>query len=357
MTTRVIYAYWLTPSTLSLPTIPAKPFGSTLGHGIIDVGIIFKPAAISAQQKILSLKEIDVRYRSRARCQEPFFRPLLPSIRISELDRIFTARWGDILPDDDAGIDDAEIMVHHFACLKRSSHFSMRWLAARCPWMAPDAAIELVDLAQRFPMRWSAADLGKRLGLRYADRTRLRITTIRAIDVTLRQANKIRKVRKVDAARNARRAAGVVDRETYEQNSLERTKPWKAHGISRRTWFRRRGTSASRAILTVGAGVGPVPSDRSAVPVEPMKGAAENERNEMESTEVSHTRSGDHRCARGAPIARSAGNSAFAPGKTTAPKAAPPLSSAKKEQEPTLLTAFSIPACINDRTGCSRDCQ
>jgi len=35
-----------------------------------------------------------------------------------------------------------------------------------------------------------------------------------------------------------RRAAGAVDRETYESQSLSRQKPWEALGISRLTWYR-----------------------------------------------------------------------------------------------------------------------
>ena len=37
-----------------------------------------------------------------------------------------------------------------------------------------------------------------------------------------------------------RRAAGAIDRQTYEANSLSRQRPWEAEGISRRTWERRR---------------------------------------------------------------------------------------------------------------------
>jgi hypothetical protein len=37
-----------------------------------------------------------------------------------------------------------------------------------------------------------------------------------------------------------RRAAGALPRAVYEANSLSRTKPWQAMGISRRTFERRR---------------------------------------------------------------------------------------------------------------------
>jgi hypothetical protein len=37
-----------------------------------------------------------------------------------------------------------------------------------------------------------------------------------------------------------RRAAGAMLRAEYEANSLSRTRPWDAEGISRATWYRRR---------------------------------------------------------------------------------------------------------------------
>lgn len=42
--------------------------------------------------------------------------------------------------------------------------------------------------------------------------------------------------RERDTAR--RRAAGATDRQTYEDNSISRQRPWEALGISRRTWYR-----------------------------------------------------------------------------------------------------------------------
>jgi hypothetical protein len=42
--------------------------------------------------------------------------------------------------------------------------------------------------------------------------------------------------RKRDEAR--RRAAGAVERATYEANALSRQKPWEALGMSRASWYR-----------------------------------------------------------------------------------------------------------------------
>lgn len=46
--------------------------------------------------------------------------------------------------------------------------------------------------------------------------------------------------RDADRDRARRRAAGAIERELYESNSLSRLKPWEQEGISRRTWYRRR---------------------------------------------------------------------------------------------------------------------
>jgi hypothetical protein len=46
-----------------------------------------------------------------------------------------------------------------------------------------------------------------------------------------------------------RRALGAMPRPAYEANALSRAKPWEAQGISRRTWYRRRGTSPCRCMV------------------------------------------------------------------------------------------------------------
>ena len=46
-----------------------------------------------------------------------------------------------------------------------------------------------------------------------------------------------------------RAAAGGVTRLEYLEHSLTRQQPWEAEGISRRTWYRQRGTSPSRCMV------------------------------------------------------------------------------------------------------------
>src|SRR5262249_32553936 len=81
-------------------------------------------------------------------------------------------------------------------------------------------------------------------------RTAVGITTIGSIDVDRKQRNRRRRERQRMNRERRRRARGARPRAEYlEANSLTRTKPWVAKGISRRTWYRRRGTSPPTAIF------------------------------------------------------------------------------------------------------------
>ncbi len=58
-------------------------------------------------------------------------------IRMRELERIYEARYGRCLPNDDAGRDDAEIMAHHIAHRQGEVSAHIRdWLRMWAPWMS-----------------------------------------------------------------------------------------------------------------------------------------------------------------------------------------------------------------------------
>jgi hypothetical protein len=67
------------------------------------------------------------------------------------------------------------------------------------------------------------------------------IRTIGAVDETPEQqaARRREERRDYERERSRRRRAGAIPRAVYEAQSLSRTEPWKALGISRSTWFRR----------------------------------------------------------------------------------------------------------------------
>jgi hypothetical protein len=86
-----------------------------------------------------------------------------------------------MLPDDDSGRDDAYLMICHLAgCPNATPRTRQSWLAAFAPWLI---AIERDRLLRRRVLKWSADKLAWRLRLAYADRQRLGIKTIGAIDM------------------------------------------------------------------------------------------------------------------------------------------------------------------------------
>ncbi|MFC4625459.1 hypothetical protein ACFO1V_09525, partial [Daeguia caeni] len=91
---------------------------------------------------------------------------------------------------------------------------------------------------------------------RISDEEQRRLRTIISTDLA--------KERDRERAEARRRAAGAIDRATYEANSLSRRKPWEALGMSRRTWYRvgkpmppESGTSPSVLLMAKPRAVGP----------------------------------------------------------------------------------------------------
>jgi hypothetical protein len=185
-----------------------------------------------------SLRKANLKFKGRQRRPQP--RPSIATLRVSELSRLFTARYGEVLPDDDAGRDDAGLMAHHLAQLTGDQRKRiMGFIEWRCPWMPIGEANALVVDAIAKPRRWRADKLAWRLRLTHADRTTLKITTIGSVDKPRSQRWHDRQERSRLAKAERRRLAGIKARAEYEAASLNRTQPWKALGISRATWYRK----------------------------------------------------------------------------------------------------------------------
>ena len=185
--------------------------------------------------------EIARRYKAK-QAQKP--RVSITSLRINELNRLFTARYGHTLPDDDAGRDDIIVMAHHLArCPGEVGRRIRNWIELHAPWMTSDMAAEIIRFVISNPIKWRADTLAHRVRLTETERRRLGIRTIGAIDMTKDERKKARRLRQRQRDLARRRTQGVRPRAEYEANSISRCKPWLALGISRRTWYRRRGTS------------------------------------------------------------------------------------------------------------------
>jgi hypothetical protein len=120
------------------------------------------------------------------------------------------------------------------------------------PWMQGREAAEILAHCCCTPM-WrrmpTARLLGKRLRLTNGEREWLKLWTIAPFNMSLQQARKQRRAKARARKRRLRELRGSKSRAEYEAASLSRTKPWLPLGISRRTWYRRRGTSPSQVRL------------------------------------------------------------------------------------------------------------
>jgi len=105
----------------------------------------------------------------------------------------------------------------------------------------------------------SGKRLGEILSVTAAERETLRLWAIDAVDEPKadRAARKTAERRAWDNERKRRdreTQESYVTRDAYESESLSRTKPWEALGISRRTWERRRAAANGQAVASAANG-------------------------------------------------------------------------------------------------------
>lgn len=107
-------------------------------------------------------------------------------------------------------------------------------------------AESVIQEADAVPKCRRADNLGKYLRITDEMRTALQIRTIGSFDVSKRQRAARRRARDRELKRTKRRQRGAKLRAEYlAANAISRDQPWRTEGISRRTWYRRRGTSPS----------------------------------------------------------------------------------------------------------------
>lgn len=208
-----------------------------------------------AQHRLIAIRyNADVRTRTR--------KSVAP-LRLREMERIFQHRFGKFLPND----GDGRRMLQAYAdCLPFAKGSVLERLTgfinARAPWAILEA--EAMAEAAEMAARWQDADeMANRIGLSLADRELLEVRTIGAVGITKRQRRALQKAKRRERETKRRRASGAKPRAEYEAGSISRAEPWKAAGISRRTWFRRRakacGTSPCPVSFLYLSGHAPVP--------------------------------------------------------------------------------------------------
>lgn len=193
----------------------------------------------------------------------------IEDLRMREVEKVLADRFGRIIPDPEDTDDRPAALglVRAAALCRPGSGWLSGWCARWAPWIAPEeiAAIER-DAAGR--KRMLKADAAARLlGVTLEIRTRLGLRTIGACDVPKAERLALAKAKKAAADRERkaakRRADGRRTLAEISAESLSASKPWLAEGVSRRTWYRRRGTEMSRVDLPSGK----MPALISAIPV------------------------------------------------------------------------------------------
>jgi hypothetical protein len=123
-------------------------------------------------------------------------------------------------------------------------------LAAERMGGALTEAETILERADEMHQQRNADRLARFLRITYAQRQWLGITTIGSTDVSRRARALLRKHRDRRRKERKRRERGIRPL----AQALSRTKPWAAEGVSRRTWYRKRGTTASAAIPPLESG-------------------------------------------------------------------------------------------------------
>ena len=171
-------------------------------------------------------------------------------LRLGDIKKLLRSRYGHTLPGDDAGLADLELMLDCVSFVLNARFRMKNIIEVWAPWMDTAASYAFVEAVLRKPdhlRKISAAELGNRLNLTWKEREKLAIRTIAPANLTQDEFDEKRREQRKARARarqsRKRRKTGVKSRTTYRTASLAHMRPWKKLGISRRTWYRRRGTA------------------------------------------------------------------------------------------------------------------
>jgi len=141
--------------------------------------------------------------------------PSFAALRLANMYALFRDRYGDALPDDDAGRDDLRRMLDHLAgsseAERRMSSIARAW----APWMPDVERDQLIAAVIAKPRRYRADTLAVLLHVTDAERQRLRLWTIGSVDRNREQRIADRKARRRQAEQQRRRAAGARPRHEY----------------------------------------------------------------------------------------------------------------------------------------------
>jgi hypothetical protein len=175
---------------------------------------------------------------------------IIGKVRIGSLNKLFAYRYGGncgwVFPDDDAGLEDLKILLHHYRFTY--PHKLPRIIQLRAPWSDSDKVLEEIFA---HPRKWKSETLGQELNLTGKEWRQLRIR-IAPVDMTPAERRYYSRVLSNGRRRQKRKASGMLSRADYlATHNLSHTRPWEAEGICRRTWERRRAKTGVASLAAI----------------------------------------------------------------------------------------------------------
>lgn len=188
--------------------------------------------------------------RKRSRRQEWAFSHEI--LRLREIEKIIRHRHRNGIPDP-AGTDDFEMCFAYVRAVAMTPRCQdvVSWCETWAPWAVyQEALVDLVYEERRRKYMLRSDAVAALLHVTLQERTALGLKTIGACDVSAEDrkalARDAKRLRDRTRQERKRKSEGRKDRASYVAASISAAKPWEAEGVSRRTWYRRLGTSPSR---------------------------------------------------------------------------------------------------------------
>jgi hypothetical protein len=138
----------------------------------------------------------------------------MAAIRLSDLMRWLDDQYGAgvELEASDQSVLIARLFAHHMGALPDAPRRITVWIARYAPWLSPRSVEVLISEVTSCPLKWSADKLAWKIRLNDATRTRLKITTIGAIDCN-REQRAAKRAAKSKERSKAYREAKRIERE------------------------------------------------------------------------------------------------------------------------------------------------
>lgn len=195
---------------------------------------------------------------ARKRADRIEWRFSLEMLRLREIEAVIRHRHGNGIPDPE-GSDDVETCHAYLRAVAMTPGVQdvVSWAAVWAPW-ASGSDLSAITAGGSKRKRMLGADaVARLLFVTLRERSALGLKTVGACDLPPEERQQKAKdgKRSRDRARQEqkRRADGRLPRQSYEASSTSQLKPWEAEGVSRRTWYRRRGTGPSRVeVIRIG---------------------------------------------------------------------------------------------------------